>query len=182
MQIPLQITFRETSDPTGAIEAKIREHIEKLDDRFNNIIGCKVVVESPHHAHHQGNLYQVRINLSIPGHTFVVTSESKRDHAHEDVYVAVRDVFESLTRQLQEYRKEEHGEMKVHVEHPRGTISALFPERDSGRILSDDGHDIYFHRNSLTNADLDTLSEGALVEFEMEMGDDGLQATFVKVV
>lgn len=183
MQIPLQITFRETEDPTGAISAKIRERVEKLDKLYNNLIGCQVVVEAPHHTHHRGNLYKVRINLSVPGHKLVVTSDSKHDHSHEDVYVAVRDSFNSITRQLEELSRTQHGDIKMHhIPYSQGTISVLFPEHDSGRIVTADGQDIYFHRNCLNNSDFDNLAVGMTVEFQEEMGDDGLQATYVKII
>lgn len=182
MQTPLQITFREATDPTGAIRARIEEHVEKLDSFHKNIIGCQVVVESPHHNHHKGNLYQVRINLSVPGHKFVASSEAKHDHAHEDVYVAVRDAFEAITRQLESLTHIQRGNVKVHIALPEGTVTVLFPENDCGRILTQDGHDIYFHRNSLTHDNFDTLKVGALVAYESEMGDDGLQATYVKIL
>jgi ribosomal subunit interface protein len=182
MQTPLQITFRDSSDPTGAIHAKINEYIEKIEKFHSNIIGCQVVVEAPHHNHHKGNLYQVRVNLSIPGHKFVASSESKHNHEHEDVYLAVRDAFEAIARQLDEFRHIQRGNVKVHVQMSRGTVSILFPENDCGRLLTDDGHDIYFHRNSLTEGGYDTLAVGTLVEYEAEMGDDGLQATYVKIL
>lgn len=182
MQTPLQITFRGTDDPTGAIHVFIEEHVEKLDSFHKNIIGCQVVVESPHHNHHKGNLYQVRINLSVPGHKFVASSESKHDHSHEDVYVAVRDAFESINRQLESITHIQRGNVKVHIALPEGSVSVLYPERDCGRIVTLDGHDIYFHRNALNNSDFDTLKIGTLVAYEAEMGDDGLQATYVKIL
>ncbi|MGA2654896.1 MAG: HPF/RaiA family ribosome-associated protein [Gammaproteobacteria bacterium] len=182
MQTPLQITFRGTSDPTGAIHAFIEEHVEKLDSFHKNIIGCQVVVESPHHHHHKGNLYQARINLSVPGHTFVASSESKHNHSHEDVYVALRDAFEAITKQLESITHIQQGSVKVHIALPEGTVSVLFPEKDYGRIVTPDGHDIYFHRNSLQNSDFDQLKVGSLVAYEAEMGDDGLQATYVKIL
>lgn len=182
MQIPLQITFRDSSDPTGAIHASIHEHVEKLNNFHKNIIGCQVVVEAPHHNHHKGNLYQVRINLSVPGHKLVASSESKHNHAHEDVYVAVRDAFEAITAQLDSLVHIQRGNIKVHVALPQGSISALFPESDYGRIVTPDGHDIYFHRNSLTNGDFDNLKIGTRVTYEDEMGDEGLQAVYVKIL
>jgi cold shock CspA family protein/ribosome-associated translation inhibitor RaiA len=182
MQTPLQITFRGTSDPSGAIHTNIQEHVEKLDSFHKNIIGCQVVVESPHHSHHKGNLYQVRVNLSVPGHKFVASSESKHNHSHEDVYVAVRDAFESINRQLESITHIQRGDVKVHIALPEGNVSVLYPENNNGRIVTADGHDIYFHRNTLNNGDFDKLKVGTLVAYEAEMGDDGLQATFVKIL
>lgn len=182
MQVPLQITFRESSDPSGAIRARIHEYVEKIDTYHKNVIGCQVVVDAPHHHQHRGNLYQVRINLSVPGHKFIASSEAKHNHAHEDVYVAVRDAFEALNRQLDTLTHVRQGQVKIHMALPQGRVSELFLAENYGRIVSDDGHDIYFHRHSLQHDDFNALEIGTLVAYEMEMGDDGLQATYVKVL
>ncbi|HLF66535.1 MAG TPA: HPF/RaiA family ribosome-associated protein [Gammaproteobacteria bacterium] len=182
MQTPLQVTFRESSDPTGAIHAKIEEHVGKLDKFHKNIIGCQVVVEAPHHNHQKGNLYKVRVNLSVPGHKFVASSEARHNHAHEDVYVAVRDAFEAIARQLESLIHIQQGHVKVHAVMPKASVSVLMPENDCGRFVTEEGHDIYFHRNSVDGDAFDRLVVGSLVEFEYEMGDDGLQATFVKLL
>jgi cold shock CspA family protein len=53
---------------------------------------------------------------------------------------------------------------------------------DSGTILSSDGREIYFHRNSLIDADLDALEIGDEVWFAEESTVDGPQASTVHVV
>jgi ribosome-associated translation inhibitor RaiA len=68
MQIPLQINFQ-NMDPSPAIEARIREKAAKLEHLHDRIIGCKVVVEAPHRHHDKGKLYNVRIDISVPGRT-----------------------------------------------------------------------------------------------------------------
>ena len=40
---------------------------------------------------------------------------------------------------------------------PHGQIAELFPQDDSGMIALAAGREIYFHRNSLLNADIDKL-------------------------
>ncbi|MDH5470000.1 MAG: HPF/RaiA family ribosome-associated protein, partial [Gammaproteobacteria bacterium] len=63
MQIPLQITYR-NMEPSAAVEANIRGKAAKLDQFSDQIMSCRVVVEAPHGHHHQGNLFQVRIDLT----------------------------------------------------------------------------------------------------------------------
>jgi len=53
------------------------------------------MVEAPHKHKNQGLLYNVSIDISIPGAELAVKRE-----AHEDVYVAIRDAFDSARRQL----------------------------------------------------------------------------------
>jgi cold shock CspA family protein len=52
---------------------------------------------------------------------------------------------------------------------------------DFGRIRTDDGREIYFHRNSVINGGFDRLEIGDQVRFNEGQGDVGPQATTVKV-
>jgi len=108
MQLPLQITLRDV-DHSEALETRIRDKAKKLDEFFDNVISCRVVVEAPHKHHHQGKQFNVRIDIGVPGSEIVVN----RDHA-EDVYVALRDAFDAAKRQLEEYARKLHGNVKVH--------------------------------------------------------------------
>ena len=102
MPIPLQITFK-NMDPSEAVETKIRQRAEKLGRHAGRVTGCHVVVEAPHKSHQKGRLFQVRIDLAIPGEEIVVNREHSSDPAHEDVYVAVRDAFDAAQRQLESH-------------------------------------------------------------------------------
>ena len=90
MPIALQISFR-NMDPSPAVEERIREKAEKLERFHDRIVGCTVVVEAPHRHHHKGKLYNVRLDISVPRKDVVVDRAKPIDHAHEDVYVAVRE-------------------------------------------------------------------------------------------
>ena len=124
MQIPLDISFR-NMDPSPAVETRIREKTAKLEERFqDHMIGCTVVVEAPHRHQHKGKLYSVHIDISVPGKDHLIVDRAKPlDHAHEDVYVAVRDAFNAATRQLEDYRQRIRGEVKAHTA-SRGATSA----------------------------------------------------------
>lgn len=102
MQIPLQISFRDF-DRSEAVEERVREKVAKLEQYYDRITSCRVVIEAPHRQHHKGKLYHVRIDVTLPGEEIVVARDSKDDHAHEDVYVAIRDSFEAMRRQLKKH-------------------------------------------------------------------------------
>jgi len=53
---------------------------------------------------------------------------------------------------------------------------------DSGTILTSDGREIYFHRNSLLNVEFDDLPQGAEVRFDEVEGDKGPKASSVQLV
>ncbi len=108
MQIPLQITIRDV-EQSEALEKHIREKAKKLDEFFNHIMSCRVVVEVPHKHHQQGKQFNVRIDIGVAGGEIVVN----RDHA-EDVYVALRDAFDAAKRQVEEYARKLRGDVKTH--------------------------------------------------------------------
>jgi cold shock CspA family protein len=181
MQIPLQITFRGMS-PSVAVEAKIRERAAKLDRYYGRIMGCRVIVETPHRHHHQGKLFHVRVDLTVPGGELLVRREPARHHAYEDVFVAVRDAFDAIQRQLEDYVRRQRGQVKTHEEQPSGRIVRLFPAEGYGFIETADGREVYFHRNSVLDAAFERLAVGEAVAFVEEAGDKGPQASTVHVL
>jgi ribosomal subunit interface protein len=181
MQVPLQITFRnmETSEK---IEADIRKWVDKMTSHHRDIISCHVVVEAPTQRHQKGGLFKTRIDITSPEGKFVINREPSAQHKeHEDVHVSIRDAFNAVERQLDEYSCKRQGEVKMHEEVPRGRISELFPMEDYGTITTPDDREIYFHRNSVLNMDFDALTIGTMVRFHEEAGNNGPQASTVKV-
>lgn len=108
MQIPLQITIRGI-EHSEALETHIRDKVNKLEEFFDHITSCRVVVELPHKHHQQGKQFNVRIDIGVPGSEIAVN----RDHA-EDVYVALRDAFDAAKRQLEDYARKIRGDVKTH--------------------------------------------------------------------
>ena len=53
MQTPLQITFRDM-ESSAAVEENIREKAGRLEQFYDQIMSCRVMVEAPHGHHHQG--------------------------------------------------------------------------------------------------------------------------------
>lgn len=109
MRIPLQITIRDI-EHSAALETRIRAKAEKLDEFFNHIMSCRVVVDMPHKHHHQGKQFNVRIDIGVVGSEIAVN----RDHA-EDVYVALRDAFDAAKRQVGDYAHKLRGDIKTHA-------------------------------------------------------------------
>jgi len=112
MQIPLQITYRDM-DPSDAVSANIREKAQKIE-HFADITSCRVTVEAPHKHHHKGRLFVVKIDITVPGEEIVVTRSPDQHHAHEDIYVAIRDAFNAAKRQLEDYIRRRRGQVKHH--------------------------------------------------------------------
>lgn len=181
MRLPLQISFRNL-DRSEAIEAAVRKRAARLDRFCGDIMSCRVTVEAPHRHRHKGKTYVVKIDLTVRGGELVVSRTPDDDHSHEDVYVAIRDAFDAMTRRVEDHVLTRRGKIKSHAVPPHGRISELQPGLDFGRIATADGREIYFHRNSVLNADFDDLQPGDEVRFAEEPGDQGPKATTVRRV
>ena len=178
MKLPLQITFRHI-DHSDAIERDIRKHAEKLDTYYPNVISCRVVFDAPHQHKHKGNLYLVNIDVKVSGGEIAVHSESDKNHAHEDAYVAIRDAFEAMYKKLKNLSQKRQGQVKHHEEPSSGKIKLLDPDKGFGMIETNDGREIYFHRNSVINEKFESLNVGHPVRFHEELGEQGPQASSV---
>lgn len=181
MSVPLQITFRNFPH-SEAVEARIRERADKLELHHKRITDCRVVVESPHRHHHKGKLYHLRIDLLVPGGELLVNSDSHDKHAHEDIYVAIRDAFDALERKLEEFARKGSGEVKSHETPAHGRVLRMFP--DYGFIETSDGQEIYFHCNSVVDDGFEQLQVGSEVRIVTAEGesDKGPQATTVRPI
>jgi len=175
MKTPLQITFRDI-ERSDALETHIREKAEKLETFFEPIMSCRVVVEMPHQHKNQGKLFNVRIDIGVPGSEIVVNRDQ-----HEDVYVALRDAFDAAKRQLEDYGRRLRRETKAHPQEYTGLVARLVPEERYGFIRRIDGSELYFHFDNLVNIAFDQLMEGEEVKFIEEMAAEGPQAKRVSV-
>ncbi len=180
MQKPLEIRFHQM-EPSPAIEARIREKVARLEKLYDRIVSCRVVVEKDHRNHRKGNLYRVRVDIGVPGRELVVNRKGPKNHAHEDVYVALRDAFNAAARQLEDFARERRGQIKVHEAPPHGRIKLLNREAGYGFIETPDGQEIYFHRNAVVNDSFERLAIGNEVRFVYAEGESphGPQATTV---
>ena len=123
MKIPLQISSRKLSLSSNAIEI-IKHKVEKLESFCDKIISCRVMVETPHRHKNHGSLYNVSIDISIPGAELAINKEG-----HEDFFVAIRDAFEAARRQIIQYFRKQKTK---HSRQPRS------PEENNAPGLTDD--------------------------------------------
>jgi ribosomal subunit interface protein len=175
MQTPLQITVHNLAR-SDALEAHIREKAGKLEEFHPQITSCRVTVEDLGKHHHQGRQFRVRIDVRVPGREVV----ANRDH-HEDVYVALRDAFDSVKRQLEETVRVRRGDVKAHETPQHGQVARLFPDEGHGFIRTADGRELYFSRENVVHPGFDSLAAGTPVQFLEELGAEGPQAKRVSV-
>ena len=101
MRSDTQVVFRGI-DHSQAVEEAVQKRAEKLGRYSDQIQNLRVTVESPHNNHHKGKVYHVGVEVFIPNHDIVVNHDQHDKHSHEDIYVAIRDTFDAVERQIKE--------------------------------------------------------------------------------
>ena len=106
MRVPLQITVLNLPR-SAALEARVRSMAQKLEKFYPRIVSCRVSIEELRRHRSSGRLFHVRVGLRIPGREIV------SNHRHDkDPYLALRDSFLSLRRQLEDSARVARGEVK----------------------------------------------------------------------
>lgn len=173
----VELTFRHINK-SASLEELIREQANKIQ-RFNDHINsCAVVVERDHASQGTGGEYRVRVDLHVAGKHEIVSEERA---ARDLLPTAVRGVFQRAGRQLKKLASEQRSEVKSHpAQDTAGVITKLF--NDYGFITTIDGREIYFHERSIVSAPFSELKVGMGVAYTEEDGDEGPQASTVRVV
>jgi ribosome-associated translation inhibitor RaiA len=118
MTVPLQITVLNVPH-SAALEARVLKMAEKLEQFHARIVSCRVGIEELRRHRSRGRLFHVRVDLRIPGKELV------SNHRHnKDPYLALRDAFDSLRRQLEDVSRVKRGEVKRRTRAGRGARGA----------------------------------------------------------
>ncbi len=104
--LPIQITIHDVPN-SPSLEDCIHKKVDKLEHLFQRITSCRVVIDAPQKHKHRGKLYSVHIDITVPGKELAVNRK-----CNEDLYVAIRDAFLALSRQLETYARKRRGEVK----------------------------------------------------------------------
>jgi ribosome-associated translation inhibitor RaiA/cold shock CspA family protein len=181
MQEPLEIVFHNL-EPSAALEADIRERFAKLEKRYDRLVACRISVEALHKQHRTGNVYEVHIDMLVPGGELVVSKEphkAKERYANPDVYTSVRDAFKAAERQLKRFKRQLREDLQPGEPLFQGQVAEMHPEEDWGYLLTKEGALLYFHRNAVLDDSFDDLERGDVVHYIEAMGETG--PTAVKV-
>ena len=182
MQTPVEIDFQGMASRPDLQDA-IGEHVRKLETRYGRMTACRVVLKGPGRHHQTGGLYEINIRLALPnGREVDVGRTATADERHSDVVFAINDAFKRARRRLQDHVRRMQGHVKEHEAQPIGTVLRLDPSEDFGILQAADGHEVYFHKNSVLEDAFGRLDVGSRVFFAEEMGEKGPQASTVKPV
>ncbi|MGE5682324.1 MAG: HPF/RaiA family ribosome-associated protein [Bacillota bacterium] len=179
----LEVSYRDV-ERTDSIDTLIKEKLEKLEQVCDNITTCRIAIERPHSFVRSGNQFRVRIEIAVPpGHAVVVTREPGDSNMHQPLPAIIRDAFNAARRQLKKLVDKQKKEVKSHPQQEMGAyIVRLFKEDGYGFIRAMDGHEVYFHQNSVLNDGWNRIEPGTAVMFFEEMGEKGPQASTVQII
>ena len=104
MSNDFQIVFHNI-DQSDAIIENVNKRIDKLRRFSNDIMGGRVVLDSPHNHHSKGKVYSVVLEMRTPNREIIVNQDKHDKQEHEDLYVAIRDAFNAAERQLKSVDK-----------------------------------------------------------------------------
>jgi cold shock CspA family protein len=99
----------------------------------------------------------------------------------EDVYVALRDAFDDMKRQLEDLVRQRRGDQKQHPRELHGKVVRLNDAEGFGFICTPDGEEYYFGRDNLASGRFEELDEGTAVQFIAEAAGEGWQAKRVSL-
>ena len=99
MRTNVQIIYRKI-DHSDSVNSYITKRLAKIERIIDDITLCRVVIEAPHQDHHKGQRYHITVDLALPNQEIVVSNDHHDKSNHEDMYVALRDAFNALTKQV----------------------------------------------------------------------------------
>lgn len=114
MNPPVAIVFQGMA-PSPALRADIERHAEHLARFVPRLHTCHVTLRHSEGRHRQGNRYLAHVRVTLPGGEFEAGRTAEPDRSHEDAYVAIRDAFDALRRQLEDFMSIRSGDVKTHA-------------------------------------------------------------------
>ena len=181
MDEPLEIVFHNL-EHSAAVEAAIRERFAKLEKRYDRLTHCRVSVEALHRQHRTGNLFQVHVDILVPGAELAVSKQpqkAKERYADPDLYTSIKDAFAAAERQLKRFKRQKREDLQPRAPLFQAQVAELHPEEDWGYLLTSEGALLHFHRNSVMDGSFDRLRMGDLVHYVAAEGETGPTAARV---
>jgi cold shock CspA family protein/ribosome-associated translation inhibitor RaiA len=120
--------------------------------------------------------HSVLLVVQIPGHTITA---GKHNATFEQ---AIGEAFEALELELEKILdKRASHTIAVSAPPERGVVTKLFPDEGYGFIATDDGTEVFFHKNAIRDINFEEM-DGMSVSLNVEPGEKGPQATVVQPI
>src|SRR5450432_4773650 len=105
----VKITYRGL-EKTEEIDDLVTDYSARLEKFCDHINRCDVAIEQPNHAHHKGNPFRVRIDVTVAaGHELVADESPADNHSFKPLTKVVHDAFKHMERQLRHLVEKQRG-------------------------------------------------------------------------
>jgi len=143
----------------------------RIGTRYPDTSALHVTVEHlPHHRHGAE-----RVSLLVHSEARRLRSAKSGEHVRDAIHAAFATIERSLARHHVRHRRA----VKNARGRRPGSIRRIFRDGGYGFIRERPGRDVYFHRDALHGLPFESLEPGDPVEFELEHGRSGPQASQV---
>ncbi len=174
MEIPVYLAGKSV-ELTPDQHDLIRGEVDRLKDISTQMVACRVVVSVPHGRPGGGPVaWTLRLALTVPGAVLTISRQAKPSFCD-----ALEDAFDAARRRLEEYVHELRGDMKFHAVASCGRVTRLHGFEGFGFLCTEDGTELYFHKNSVPDGGFDRLRIGSAVRYAETEGEQGPQASLV---
>ena len=170
----MEIHWRNVDDVRVEEREAIEERLRLLAEGHNDLIDVRIAAKPT--RHHRRGGQEVTIACQARGKELVAA------RTREEVGLALYEALDAFEREVWRMR---HRRSQQRWERPagppvQGVVDRVFRDEGYGFILTDDGEQVYFHRNAV-QGDLafDALEEGQRVGLNVEGGEEGPQANAV---
>jgi cold shock CspA family protein/ribosome-associated translation inhibitor RaiA len=157
-----------------AERAEIEARLKRLAESHSDLIDVRIAGRTTRHHHHGDQ--EIRITCQARGREIVAA------RTRPDLTLALVDALDVFEREVRQLREKRRDLSRAQPPEPpvSGIVDRIFREGGYGFILTDDGDEVYFHRNAVKEGlDFDQLEETDRVALDFERGREGLQATTV---
>lgn len=170
----MQVHWHNPNELTNEMRSDAEARLQRLANGHSDLIDAWIDVARD--GHHRKGHGRVAIRCQARGTELVAHAE--RDDAELALGVALQ-VFEREVKRMRQRRKERRLERPTPPLH--GVIDSVRCAANHGFLIADTGERVYFHRNALVGGlTLEALSEGQSVFLEVDGGEQGLHATYVR--
>lgn len=139
MQLPIEVHFH-NMDHSDALEERAREATEKLEKACPPLQSCRVFIEAAHYTEGAGDLYEIRIDMRVPGKELAVHhTQTEADKKQEDAHAALNKTFKIAEKRLRAYldkrqtKRNGRGDKPARAEADAGRAADRAEERAENR-------------------------------------------------
>jgi ribosome-associated translation inhibitor RaiA/cold shock CspA family protein len=175
MEVPPEIAFRGVQ-ASEALKDRIHEGIQDLEEVYDRLVSCRVMVEDTTPARHSGKLFRVRIEVGIPHQSVVVDHRPQEGEGARDPQGVVRGAFDVARRRLKDLKTKPRKDGEGTLPAVNGRVADLLTDDAGiryGFLEVSDGREVYFEEGALNGLSYDELEIGAEVRFQRALPPGG---------